>query len=77
MNARVFNQIGGEGKALGAIMVSANHENLDFHAIKRTQKLAMEGVDTPAQQVAIARQKAGIRPEEPVKLQRFQVVRHR
>ncbi len=36
----------------------------------------LEGVDTPAQQVAIARQKAGIRPDEPVKLQRFQVVRH-
>ena len=36
----------------------------------------LEGVDTPAQQVAIARQKAGIGPEEPVKLQRFQVIRH-
>ncbi len=36
----------------------------------------LEGVDTPARQVAIARQKAGIRPEERVKLQRFQVVRH-
>ncbi len=36
----------------------------------------LEGVDTPARQVAIARQKAGIRPDEPVKLQRFQVVRH-
>ena len=36
----------------------------------------LEGVDTPAQQVAIARQKAGIRPDEPVKLQRFQVIRH-
>ena len=36
----------------------------------------LEGVDTPAEQVAIARQKAGIGPDEPVKLQRFQVVRH-
>ena len=36
----------------------------------------LEGVDTPAQQIAIARQKAGIRPEEKVDLQRFEVVRH-
>ena len=36
----------------------------------------LEGVDTPAQQVAIARQKAGIADGEPVKLQRFEVVRH-
>ena len=36
----------------------------------------LEGVDTVAQQIAIARQKAGIGPREPVKLQRFQVVRH-
>ena len=37
----------------------------------------LEGVDTVAGQVAIARQKAGIRPEEKVSLQRFEVVRHR
>ena len=36
----------------------------------------LEGVDTPEEQVAIARQKAGIAAGEPVKLQRFQVVRH-
>lgn len=36
----------------------------------------LEGVDTAAQQVAIARQKAGIGAREPVKLQRFEVVRH-
>ncbi len=37
----------------------------------------LDGVDTPEQQVAIARQKAGIRPDEEVKLQRFEVIRHR
>lgn len=37
----------------------------------------LEGVDTPEQQIAIARQKAGIRPDEPVDLERFEVVRHR
>lgn len=37
---------------------------------------ALEGVDTPEVQVAIARQKAGIAPDEPVQLQRFEVVRH-
>ncbi len=37
----------------------------------------LEGVDTPRQQIAIARQKAGIGPEEPVSLERFEVVRHR
>ena len=36
----------------------------------------LEGVDTVEQQVAIARQKAGIGPGEKVSLQRFQVVRH-
>ena len=37
----------------------------------------LDGVDTPEQQVAIAKQKAGIRPDEDVKLQRFEVIRHR
>ena len=36
----------------------------------------LEGVDTVEQQVAIARQKAGIGPKEKVNLQRFEVVRH-
>lgn len=36
----------------------------------------LEGVETPAQQIAIARRKAGISPEEPVRLERFEVVRH-
>ena len=36
----------------------------------------LEGVDTVQQQVAIARQKAGIGPTEKVSLQRFEVVRH-
>ena len=37
----------------------------------------LEGVDTVRQQVDIARQKAGIGPNERVELQRFEVVRHR
>lgn len=37
----------------------------------------LEGVDTPEQQVDIARQKAGIRPDEPVELYRFTVVRYK
>ena len=36
----------------------------------------LEGVDTVEQQISIARQKAGIGPDEPVKLERFEVVRH-
>ena len=36
----------------------------------------LDGVDTVAEQVAIARSKAGIGMHEPVKLQRFEVVRH-
>ena len=36
----------------------------------------LEGIDTVEQQVAIARQKAGIGPDEPVKLERFEVIRH-
>jgi AmmeMemoRadiSam system protein A len=37
----------------------------------------LEGVDTVAQQVAIARRKAGIGEKEPVTLERFQVVRYK
>ena len=36
----------------------------------------LEGVDTVEDQIAIARQKAGIDPDEPVKLRRFTVTRH-
>ena len=36
----------------------------------------LEGVDTVEEQISIARQKAGIAPDESVKLQRFEVVRH-
>ena len=36
----------------------------------------LDGVDTVHQQVAIAKQKAGIRSGEPVQLERFEVVRH-
>lgn len=37
---------------------------------------ALEGVDTPEQQIAIARRKAGIADNAPVQLERFEVVRH-
>ncbi len=37
---------------------------------------ALEGIDTVEEQVRIARQKAGIRPEEPVQLARFEVIRY-
>ncbi len=37
----------------------------------------LAGVDTVREQVDIARRKAGIREGEPVKLQRFEVVRHK
>ncbi|MBR3050288.1 MAG: AmmeMemoRadiSam system protein A, partial [Selenomonadaceae bacterium] len=36
----------------------------------------LEGVDTVAEQIAIAKRKAGIRPEEKVVLWRFEVIRH-
>ena len=37
---------------------------------------ALPGVNSVTEQVAIARQKGGIGPKEPVKLYRFEVVRH-
>lgn len=37
----------------------------------------LEGVDTPKEQISIARQKAGIGPLESVGLERFEVVRHK
>ena len=47
------------------------------HGIKRGLLLPnLEGVDTVEQQIDIARQKGGIREEEPYTLQRFEVVRH-
>ncbi len=36
----------------------------------------LEGVSTVEEQIAIAKQKAGIRPNEEVSLERFEVVRH-
>lgn len=35
----------------------------------------LEGIDTVAEQVAVARQKAGLWPDEPVQLFRFEVIR--
>ena len=37
----------------------------------------LDGVDTAEQQVEIAKKKAGIRSDEDVKLQRFEVIRHK
>ncbi len=37
----------------------------------------LEGIDTPEKQVAIALQKAGIKPDEKYTLERFEVIRHK
>ncbi len=37
----------------------------------------LDGVDTVEQQISICRQKAGIRPDEPISLYKFEVVRHK
>ncbi|HAA90094.1 MAG: Uncharacterized protein XD63_0852 [Thermoanaerobacterales bacterium 50_218] len=37
----------------------------------------LEGIDTVEEQIRIAKMKAGIRPDEPVKLERFEVVRYK
>lgn len=36
----------------------------------------LEGIDTVEEQLAIARQKAGIEPDEPIEIERFKVTRH-
>ena len=36
----------------------------------------LDGVDTVQQQISIAKQKAGIKEQESVELERFEVVRH-
>jgi MEMO1 family protein len=36
----------------------------------------LDGVDSPEQQIAIAKKKAGLSPKDPVTLSRFEVVRH-
>ena len=37
----------------------------------------LEGVDTIQEQIQIAKNKAGILPEEPVQVYRFSVIRHK
>jgi len=37
----------------------------------------LEGVDTVEQQISISRQKAGIAPNEPIQLYRFEVKRYK
>lgn len=70
---------------LGAAQAVASEAELDQarygvivkHGARRGLLLPdLEGVDTVAKQVEIARRKAGIGAEEPVKLFRFEVVRH-
>ena len=47
------------------------------HGFKRGLLLPdLEGVETVMDQIAIAKQKAGLRPNEHAKLERFEVVRH-
>ncbi len=36
----------------------------------------LDGVDTVEEQIKIAREKAGIAPDEEVRLERFEVIRH-
>ena len=53
----------------GVIVSHGNHRGLLLPDL--------DGVDTVEEQVSIARKKAGIGPKEKVRLQRFQVIRHR
>ena len=47
------------------------------HGAKRGLLLPnLDGVDTVEDQIRIARQKGGIREDEPYSLERFEVVRH-
>ena len=55
-------------KRYGVIVSSGNRRGLLLPDL--------EGVDTIEQQVSIARQKGGIGDDEPIKLQRFEVIRH-
>jgi len=55
-------------KVYGVIVRSGNRSGLLLPDL--------EGVDTPEDQVRIAMMKAGIKPGEPIKLQRFKVTRH-
>lgn len=36
----------------------------------------LDGVDTVSQQIEIAREKGGIRADDPYQIERFEVVRH-
>ena len=56
-------------KRYGVIVTRGDHRGLLLPDL--------ESVDTVEQQVAIARRKAGIGPNEKVELQRFEVIRHR
>ena len=55
-------------KRYGVIVTSGNRRGLLLPDL--------DGVDSVEQQISIAMQKAGIRPGEKIRLQRFEVVRH-
>ncbi|SFO20142.1 uncharacterized protein, PH0010 family/AmmeMemoRadiSam system protein A [Pseudobutyrivibrio sp. JW11] len=56
-------------KRYGVIVSSGNRRGLLLPDL--------DGVDSVAQQISIARQKGGIGMDEPVQLQRFEVIRHK
>ena len=59
------------------LWVSKRYGVLVPHNEKRGLLLPnLDGVDRVSEQIAIAKQKAGIWDDEPVELQRFEVVRH-
>ena len=57
-----------DAKRFGVIVTNGNRRGLLLPDL--------EGVDTPEEQISIALRKAGIRPNEPYKLERFTVERH-
>ena len=61
-----FDQL--DAKRYGVIVTNGNRRGLLLPDL--------EGVETPEQQISISLRKAGIRPDEPYKIERFTVERH-
>ncbi len=70
----------GEAEAIGSMeKLDVERYGVIVRAGRRSGLLLpdLEGVDTPAKQVSIALQKAGINPTEKYIMERFEVIRHR
>ena len=59
-----------------SVLSPVSYTHLDVYKRQGLLLPHLEGIDDPKEQIAIAKQKAGIGAEEPVEMERFEVVRY-